>query len=61
MLDDIAKVDRVHNPEPLKTNRDRDNSKRNNKDEHSPAPAEQIESGEDGNVDGPGHLLDIRI
>jgi hypothetical protein len=61
MLDDIAKVDRVHNPEPVKTHRDRDNSKRNNKDEHSPAPAEESETGENGNDNGPSRLLDIRI
>jgi hypothetical protein len=61
MLDDIAKVDRVHNPEPLKTNRDRDNSKRNNKDDQSPVPSEKIETEEAGNDDGPQRLLDIRI
>ena len=61
MLDDITKVDRVLGPEPLKTNRDRGNSKRNSKDEQSPVPAEQVETGEAGKEDGPPHLLDIRI
>ena len=61
MLDDIAKVDRVQNPEPLKTSRDRDNSKRNNKDENSPVPSGNVEPEEAGNEDGPQHLLDIRI
>ena len=60
MLDDIAKVDRVQNPEPLKTSRDRDN-KRNNKDDQSPAPSTDSATEEAGNEEEPQRLLDIRI
>jgi hypothetical protein len=59
MLDDIAKVDRVHKPETLKTSRDRDTRKRG-KDEHSPPPKEP-DAGTTGSDEGPEHLLDVRI
>ena len=61
MFDDIAKVDRVHNPEPLKTRRGQGNGKRNNKEEQSPAPSKEMEPEESGNEDGSERLLDIRI